>query len=92
MKPNNSMLGGAMRKQSFDPYARYFVKFLEGYKADGRKQPCSASGSSMPPDRRSLIGAWEFTATISVGVAATPMGTPMGTATGRTLHLTQGHR
>jgi glucosylceramidase len=35
MKPNNSMLGGAIRKQSFDPYARYFVKFLEGYKAEG---------------------------------------------------------
>jgi len=35
MKPNNSMLGGAMRKQSFDPYARYFVKFLEAYKAAG---------------------------------------------------------
>ena len=35
MKPNHSMLGGAMRKKSFDPYARYFVKFLEGYKAAG---------------------------------------------------------
>ena len=35
MKPNNSMLGGAMRKQSFDPYARYFVKFLEAYKSEG---------------------------------------------------------
>jgi glucosylceramidase len=35
MKPNNSMLGGAMRQQSFDPYARYFTKFLEGYKAEG---------------------------------------------------------
>jgi glucosylceramidase len=35
MKPNNSMLGGAMRKQSFDPYARYFVKFLEAYKGEG---------------------------------------------------------
>jgi glucosylceramidase len=35
MKPNNSMLGGAMRAQSFDPYARYFVKFLEAYKAEG---------------------------------------------------------
>jgi glucosylceramidase len=35
MKPNKSMLGGAMRKQSFDPYARYFVKFLEGYKSEG---------------------------------------------------------
>lgn len=35
MKPNNSMLGGAMRKTSFAPYAQYFVKFLEGYKAEG---------------------------------------------------------
>ena len=35
MKPNNSMLGGAMRKQSFAPYANYFVKFLESYKAEG---------------------------------------------------------
>ncbi len=35
MKPNNSMLGGAMRKQSFGPYAQYFLKFLEGYKGEG---------------------------------------------------------
>jgi len=35
MKPNNSMLGGAMRKLSFDPYANYFLKFLDGYKAEG---------------------------------------------------------
>lgn len=35
MKPNNSMLGGAMRRTSFAPYAQYFMKFLEGYKAEG---------------------------------------------------------
>jgi len=35
MKPNKSMIGGAMRKLSFDPYTRYFQKFLEGYKAEG---------------------------------------------------------
>jgi glucosylceramidase len=35
MKANNSMLGGAMRKQNFEPYAHYFRKFLEGYKAEG---------------------------------------------------------
>ncbi len=35
MKPNNSMLGGAMRKLNFAPYAQYFLKFLEGYKAEG---------------------------------------------------------
>jgi glucosylceramidase len=35
MKPNGSMLGGAMRKLNFEPYSRYFLKFLEGYKAEG---------------------------------------------------------
>jgi glucosylceramidase len=35
MKANNSMLGGGMRKLSFAPYARYFLKFLEGYQAEG---------------------------------------------------------
>jgi glucosylceramidase len=35
MKPNNSMLGGAMRKLNFAPYAEYFRRFLEGYKAEG---------------------------------------------------------
>jgi glucosylceramidase len=35
MKANGSMLGGAMRKHNFDPYSRYFLKFLDGYKAEG---------------------------------------------------------
>lgn len=35
MKPNKSMLGGCMRKLSFEPYARYFLKFLDGYKSEG---------------------------------------------------------
>jgi glucosylceramidase len=35
MKPNKSMLGGAMRKTNLAPYAQYFVKFLEEYKAEG---------------------------------------------------------
>ncbi|MFZ0393012.1 MAG: glycoside hydrolase family 30 beta sandwich domain-containing protein [Terracidiphilus sp.] len=35
MKPDHTMLGGAMRASSFDPYARYFARFLEGYKVEG---------------------------------------------------------
>lgn len=35
MKPDKTMLGGAIRALNFDPYARYFVKFIEGYKAEG---------------------------------------------------------
>jgi glucosylceramidase len=35
MKPNGSLLGGAMRKTNFAPYAQYFLKFLDAYKAEG---------------------------------------------------------
>jgi glucosylceramidase len=35
MKANGSMLGGSMRKHSFAPYAKYFLKFLQGYAAEG---------------------------------------------------------
>lgn len=35
MKTGGSMLGGGMRKHSYEPYARYFLKFLEGYRANG---------------------------------------------------------
>ncbi len=35
MKTNGSIRGGAMRREFLAPYARYFVKFLEGYSAAG---------------------------------------------------------
>ena len=35
MKPDKTMLGGAMRKTSFPAYAHYFQTLLEGYKAEG---------------------------------------------------------
>jgi glucosylceramidase len=35
MKPNNSMLGGNMRRQYMSSYAQYFVKFLQGYEKEG---------------------------------------------------------
>ncbi|HYK36760.1 glycoside hydrolase family 30 protein [Alloacidobacterium sp.] len=37
MKASNSLLGGNMRSHYFDAYAQYFVKFLDGYAADGVK-------------------------------------------------------
>ncbi len=37
MKAGNSLLGGSMRKHYFPAYAQYFVKFLQGYAADGVK-------------------------------------------------------
>jgi glucosylceramidase len=35
MKTGDSLLGGSMRKQYFDSYAQYFVKFIDAYKAAG---------------------------------------------------------
>jgi len=35
MKANGSMLGGSMRKHSLPVYARYIVKFLQAYAAEG---------------------------------------------------------
>ena len=35
MKAGGSMLGGSMRQKYFAPYAEYFVRFLQGYAADG---------------------------------------------------------
>lgn len=35
MKAGGSMLGGSMRKSSFAAYAKYFVKALQGYSAEG---------------------------------------------------------
>jgi len=35
MKAGGSMLGGSMRQRYFAPYAKYFLKFLQGYAAEG---------------------------------------------------------
>lgn len=35
MKAGGSMLGGSMRQRYFVPYAQYFLKFLQGYAAEG---------------------------------------------------------
>lgn len=37
MKAGDSLLGGSMRSHYFPAYAEYFVKFLEGYAAEGVK-------------------------------------------------------
>ncbi len=35
MKSGGSMLGGSMRRKYFEPYADYFLKFLQAYSAEG---------------------------------------------------------
>ncbi len=35
MKPNNSMLGGNIQRKSFEPYSKYFIRFLKAYEEAG---------------------------------------------------------
>ena len=35
MKANNSMLGGNIQRKSFEPYAKYFIRFLKSYEEAG---------------------------------------------------------
>lgn len=35
MKPDKTMLGGAMRASNLEPYSRYILKFMESYKGEG---------------------------------------------------------
>jgi glucosylceramidase len=48
MKANGSMLGGSMRKPSFPAYAQYYLKFLQGYAAEG--VPVQALTTQNEPD------------------------------------------
>ncbi|MBB5711780.1 glycoside hydrolase family 30 protein [Sphingomonas xinjiangensis] len=39
MKTGDSMIGGTLRNDSYDAYARYFVRYLKAYEAEGVKMP-----------------------------------------------------
>ncbi len=51
MKANGSMLGGSMRKKSFPAYAQYFVKFLQGYAAEGVQIQAVTSQNEVDTDQ-----------------------------------------
>jgi glucosylceramidase len=57
MKANGSMLGGSMRKHSYDPYARYFLKFLEAYKSGGVEIDAVTIQNEVDADQDSLMPA-----------------------------------
>ena len=64
MKANGSMLGGAMRRHSLEPYSRYFLKFLDAYKAEG---VCHRRGHRAERNRRRA--GWQH-ARLPVGAGA----------------------
>jgi glucosylceramidase len=57
MKPNRSMLGGSMERKYFDSYAQYFVRFLQGYAAEGVKINATAVQNEVDTNQNSLMPA-----------------------------------
>lgn len=57
MKTGDSLLGGAMRKEYFAAYAQYFVKFLEGYKAEGVNIAAVTSQNEVDTDQNGRMPA-----------------------------------
>ena len=51
MKANNSMLGGSFRKKYYEPYANYFVKFLQAYAAEDVKVNAVTSQNEVDTDQ-----------------------------------------
>ena len=51
MKAGGSMLGGSMRKKYFPNHAQYFLKFLEGYAADGVQIQAVTSQNEVDTDQ-----------------------------------------
>ena len=51
MKPNNSMLGGSMRKFYLASYAQYFLKFLQAYAAEGVPVQAVTSQNELDTDQ-----------------------------------------
>ncbi len=57
MKAGGSMLGGSMRKEYFGPYAQYFVKFIQAYRAAGVKVRAITSQNEVDTDQNGRMAA-----------------------------------
>jgi len=51
MKANGSMLGGSMRKKHFASFARYLIKFLQAYAAEGVKVDAITTQNEVDTDQ-----------------------------------------
>jgi glucosylceramidase len=57
MKDNGSMLGGCMRHTYMPSYAKYFVKFLQGYEAQGVPVQAVTVQNEVDADQQGLMPA-----------------------------------
>jgi len=66
MKDNNSMLGGTIRAKYLGAYAKYFVKFLQAYQAEGVEINAVSSQNEVDTDQDSKMPACLFPQEIEV--------------------------
>lgn len=57
MKAGGSLLGGSMRKEYFASYAQYFIRFIEGYKAEGINVGAVTSQNEVDTDQNGRMPA-----------------------------------
>lgn len=74
MKDNNSMLGGTIRGRYLDAYARYFVKFLQGYRAEGVEVNAVSSQNEVDTDQDSRMPACVFPQEVEIMYVGTHLG------------------
>jgi len=74
MKDNNAMFGGTIRKHYLGAYAKYFVKFLQAYQAEGVKIDAVSSQNEVDTDQDSKMPACLFPQEIEVGYVSQNLG------------------
>jgi glucosylceramidase len=74
MKDNGSMLGGTIRGRYLDAYANYFVKFLQGYKAEGVVVNAVSSQNEVDTEQDSRMPACLFPQEVEVKFVGQSLG------------------
>ena len=86
MKPNQSMLGGCMREQSMPAYARYFLKFLEAYEADGVPVDSVTTQNEVDAEQNGIMPACMWGQEQEIAFVGTHLG-PLLRKNGRKTHI-----
>ena len=74
MKDNNSMRGGTLRRRCLAPYAKYIVKFLQGYEAEGVHVDAVTPQNEVDTDQDSRMPACLLPQEIEVEYVAKHLG------------------
>jgi glucosylceramidase len=78
MKPNGSMLGGCMHQASMPAYARYFVKFLKAYEAEGVRINSVSSQNEVDAEQDGRMPACAWPQEYEIGFVRDHLGPALG--------------